>query len=323
MIPRIRVALLLSVVVLAGCSFTLGTGSPASPTPSATPGVQQETPNETPTPNTTSTYPPGVDESGLENVSALLEAHTAQLNGTGYVANGSGNTTIMRSGFLVDVTRSIRVVVVNGSQRYFEVRRTHAGPLDRIVQRYSNGSTEFRRHQEDDDVNYRIREPQSAEKLAGIDTVEPFLRGGNFTVIDVREDEDPTTVILRTNETANATALLGGLPENAEQIRSYEALVLVDAEGRVRSMNATVEYVIGGKNRTHTVAFNLTRIGVTNVTEPDWIDDAREREEGGDGQSNSDGSRRGPVDGVRSTVQTATTDERRGPPGTNANLVCR
>lgn len=269
-----RVIVLIVLVVLAGCSFTLDSRQTTSPTP--TPGVEQETPSVTPTPNETSPYPPGVEETGLENVSELLEAHTAVLNRTGYVANGSGNTTIRRSGFLIDVSRDVRIVVVDGSRRYFEVRRTRAGPVDRHVQRYSNGSVEFRRHEEDGDVSVRIRELQSAEKLARVDHLESFLLGGNFSVTEVRADDEPTTVVLQANRSDNDTALLSGLPEDAERIRSYNATVVADTDGRVRQLNAVVGFVIGGKNRTHTVSFNLTRIGVTNVSEPDWLDEINE-----------------------------------------------
>lgn len=287
-----RTVVMIALVVLAGCSFALDDRSTTSPT--QTPGVDQETPSATPTPNETTPYPHGVDETGLENVSSLLEAHTAALNRTGYVANGSGNTTILRSGFLLEVSRGVRIVVVDGSRRYFEVRRTVAGPVDRLVQRYSDGSKEYRRHQEDGEVNYRVRQRQSAEKLSRVDHLDSFLRGGNFTVIEVREDENPTTVVLRANRSDNETAVLSGLPDDAERIRSFESTVVVDADGRIRRMNASVEFVIGGENRTHTVSFNLTRIGVSNVSEPDWLEEATDE---GDGSGNGAGDRADEEDG--------------------------
>lgn len=279
-----RAILLVSVVVLAGCSFTLDTGTPGSPTPD----VQPKTPSATPTPNESSRFPPGADETGFENVTALLEAHTAVLNSTGYVANGTGNTTILRSGFLVEVTRDLRVVAVNGSRQYYETRQTHAGPVDRYVQRYSNGSVEFRRLEENGEVTVRRRERQSAEELARVDHLDSFLRGGNFSVNEVNETADPTTVLLRANASDNETALLSGLPKDAERIRSYEAIVLVDSAGRVRRLNATANFVINGQNRTHAVSFELVRIGVRNVSRPDWVDGAT----GSDGRS---GDRTGPA----------------------------
>lgn len=268
------------LVVLAGCSIPLGNGPTPSATPT-TPGVSGETPTgtaeSTPTPSP-DPYPPGVDEEGVANASALLVAHDEHLDRTGYVAVGSGNTTVRRSGFLINVTRSGRTIVAAGSERYYEVRRTMAGPVDRIVERYSNGTVEIKRHAEDGDVTYDQRRPRPSGKLAKVDLLEPLLLGGDFRVSEIlnEDDEAPTILVLRTNETDNASALLDALPADGERVRSYNATARVDSTGRVRSLNASIGFVIGGENRTHQVTYNLTGLGVTNVTRPDWVDERNE-----------------------------------------------
>lgn len=304
MTPHSRAIVIVALVVLAGCSFTLDSGQTPSPAP--TTGVEEKTPSSTPTPNETSPFPPGVNETTIVNVSALLSAHTAALNRTGYVANGSGNTTILRSGFLVEVFRNVRVVAVEGSHRYYEIRRTRAGPVNRVSQRYSNGSVEFLRRAEDGDVTFRRRKPQTAAELARVEHLDSFLRGGNFSVVEVREDADPPTVLLRANETDNETALLSGLPSDAKRIRSYNATVLIDSAGRVRRLNATVGFVIGGNNRTHTVTFRLARIGVANVSEPDWIDEMNESDERGNDRSKSVDTIHDPADNGGASIGSGT-----------------
>lgn len=273
-----RVLVVIALVVMAGCSALPGDESRTSPTPTGAADVDRGTPSSTPTPNESSRYPPGVNETTIENVSALLAAHTTVLNQTGYVANGSGNTTIIRSGFLLDVTREGRVVVSEGSRRYFEVRRTQAGPVNRNNQRYSNDSVEFRRNAEDGDVNLRKGPRQSAETLARVDYLESYLLGGNFTVTDVDDNETPNTIVLEANRSDNETALLSGLPSGAKRIVSYNATAIVDSEGRVRQLDATIEFVIGGEQRTHSIEFTLVRIGVSNVSEPDWVGEFNESE---------------------------------------------
>lgn len=260
-------------VVLAGCSLPLGD----APTPSQTataPEGQVETKTATPTPTPTPAYPPGTSAAGITNASALVSAHARSLNRTGYVAIGTGNTSVVRNGFLVDVDRWGRTVVTAGSDRYYEVRRTTAGPVARNTQRYSNGSVELQRRTQNGEVTYQRRPPRPPSTLASVQLLESLLAAGDFQVTAVRDDPEPARFALRANGSDNATAVRASLPAGAEQVRSYEATVQVDGAGRVHSLNATIEFVIAGQNRTHEVDYRLARVGVTNVTRPDWVDEA-------------------------------------------------
>jgi hypothetical protein len=264
------------VVVFSGCVIPIGGDTTETGQPSPSPD-EPLTPTPTPTPDPSSSPPPGVTGEALVNATALVEAHARVLNETGYTAVGRGDTAIVRSGFLVDVTTRGRTVVAPGSRHYYEVRYVEAGPIDRVTERYANGTAERVHRTENGEVTEKTRQPRRRTTLASAPLLEPLLEGGDFTVTRVREVNGTNVYIIEADRTDNVTAVRDALPENAQEVRSFEATARLDAFGRVHSLNATIEFVIAGRNRTHRVGYTLKRIGVEEVPAPDWVNGSDNR----------------------------------------------
>lgn len=287
----------ITVTLLAGCSSPFGpsqettsptdtqtltdTGTPETqppeetpPSPTATPPSPTPTPpSPTPTPPSI-TYPPGVTETGLHNVTALLAGHTETLTEPGYAAVGRGNTTVVRRGILVNVTSRGLVTVEPNASAYQEMRLDQGGPVTRRTERWSNGSVEFQREQESGDTTYQRNDPQSPEELASSRLLGPFLRGGVYELVETNSSGDETLFTLRATEYDNEKALKRGLPEDTTSVRWYNSTMVVDQRGRIRSFTARVGFVIGGENRVHRLNYEIEKIGNVSVERPEWVDEA-------------------------------------------------
>lgn len=284
----VRPLLLAALVAVAGCG-----GSPdvdTSPTPdspdqpspvtttarSGTPSPTTQSPSpETATPRAASggQLPPGVsEESGITNVTALLDAHTAALVETGFVTATAGNATVKRQGVLVDVDIESRTrATANGTvYRYEEV--TVAGPLRQRAEGWSNGSIEHRREGKGEAARYSTRPHRPRSKLASRWLLASHLRAGNYSVERIEEAEDHTLVTLVATTYDNETAVRKALPENAESIRSFNATAAVDLEGRVHSFAVAIGYTIEEKNATLRLRYTVTQLGNVTVRRPEWVD---------------------------------------------------
>lgn len=283
---------LVLLVVLAGCTTPFSSDetptvetttapterSPAEPTVTTTDRNESDGPS-TSAPSETK-LPPGVTVDGLDNASALLGAHTRVLEETGFVAVGEGNAVISRNSLLVEVETTQRNLAAAGGVPYRVNQSTVAGPIQREVQAWSNGSEESVRTSVAGETNYTTAEPRSMERLAGRERLDPYLRGGDFSTNGTENVSEGVRVVLVATEVANATQLQRSLPPRAEEVTSYEARIAVDTEGRIHSLEATVGYVIDGQEATHELDYTLEHVGEVDITRPDWVEDDRESIEG-------------------------------------------
>lgn len=240
-------------------------------------------------------YPPGVSASGLENATALLNAFVPATTETGYVATTRGNTTIERGGLLVDVTTDGRIAVQANATRYYERRNTSAGPVERSEEMWGNETVEYYQVTEGGTSTQERREPRHQGVLARRPLLEPYLAGSSYVVTDVNETGAPAVVTLNATGVTNETELRKALPGSTEEIREIDATVQVDANGFIRSFEATVQFTIGGANRSQTVVHSLERTGNVTLERPGWVADA-ENATGGDGVTDADDATDG--DGV-------------------------
>lgn len=287
---RARLALVVvCFVVLAGCANPFAPADTASPETDGAPteGTPGATTTSQPTASTDETVsfeiaelPPGVSRNGIENTSVLFAAHAESLERTGFVAVGNGTGVIQRSGFLLEVESEQRNRVgVNGSA--YEVSRdVAAGPVGRQVDAWSNGSTEYKRTIEGGSTNYTTGPARTTERLAGNSLLSPYLLGGNYTLNETRDrnalnESGGPSVVLVSNDIGNETVLRRALTDDVEEVTSYEAVLVVDATGRIQSLEATIEYVIGGREATHRLDFSVQHVDEVTVSRPDWVDEAR------------------------------------------------
>ena len=285
------------LLVLAGCSNPLGPEPTASPTPTA--AAFQPTASPTPTGtdlrsasgsptagsprgNASTTVatpgtlpppdalPPGVARTGIDNATELLRAHVGTFERAGFVLFGNGSGTIRRGGFLVEVASTQRNRVAANASAYRVRRSLVAGPFQREVDAWSNGSVEYVRTREDGATNHSTASSRPLARLAGRGILAPHLRGGAFSP---NGTVNGSSVVLVASSIANETQLRRAVAPNAEQVTGYRARLVVDPNGRVRSLDAAVEYVISGQNATQRLTYAVERSGAVTVRRPEWLDE--------------------------------------------------
>lgn len=242
LLPFVLAALLLS----AGCATTL-------------PGTDSEP-----------AYPAGVADSGV-NASAVTENHRAALNGTSFTLS-------------IEMEQSLDDRSVNASSTYrvgedrenVSVRTDTPSSRSRV---YLTGDTQYGRMVAGNRTRYDVRERTAdvdralLNSSAGASLVNETLALGNYSVAGT-ETRDGTT-----ETTLNATGLAdeserSGLVGVAANVSSFDATVTVDGEGVVRSLSYTMVLTREGRTVTTTLSLDVTDVGSTAPTAPDWIDEA-------------------------------------------------
>jgi len=77
--------------------------------------------------------------------------------------------------------------------------------------------------------------------------------------------------VLTASGMADLDTSASGMPANLSGVTGFEATLLVDQRGFVRSVNATYEY----PDDTLTIRARVDQVGSTTVEEPDWLCEAR------------------------------------------------
>lgn len=247
----VAIALLL---VLSGCSALTGGGG----TPTADPGLSSDD------------APPGVSAEGetLENASALLEAHTAALVETGFRYELRTNATVVQRGEMRQVRRQQVARVAPGVSQY---NYTTVNPASRFDV-WGNQSVQAAKVQFGDRVQYRRGEPASGTALTGQNVFDRYLSSGEWTVTNVTEREGSTTLVALTSNTAPTEA--GAVPQNATDVRDYEAQIVVDEDGRIYQFEASGTYTIDGEAGSFHIRYVLRSLEDPGVTRPEWVPEA-------------------------------------------------
>jgi hypothetical protein len=273
--PRLVLLLVAMAVLFAGCSGTPATTpdrTKPSPTSTALPSqTPSETVDETASPTGTPTpsvpdgrIAPGVTGGGIENVSALLDAHSSGLYQRGFALTTDRTVTIENRTYATER----RIVVASNARRLRSHttsnrsgERTTARSwvdttMERLLTRVDSGGETGYRIPPIGAVGERSREGY-ATYLVQTNRIERLLRGGEFEVTGVTE--------------RNGTRLYALVATNFSTSEYYddrEVHLYVSAEGTIHVLKATGE--TAGEDR-FAYGYNLSRLGVETVDRPDWV----------------------------------------------------
>jgi hypothetical protein len=216
---------------------------------------------------------PGVANGSLEDPSALLDAHVAAVTETGYSQSISVNLTDASEGETYAVSQRQRTGVAAGAVEYEYQTITNSQVSSRI-QAWGNESVEYQRGETGGgDPQYRRVDSQPPERLAGRAVLDQRL-STDFEVVDVEERDDaPDVVTLEVSGLPEENEAFDG-QEQVENLRQFEAQLVVDTEGRVHSYAAAAVYDIEGETADYDYQFQMTGFEDPGVEQPDWIDEA-------------------------------------------------
>jgi hypothetical protein len=237
-----------------------------------------------------SALPPGVSASGVENASALVAAHEEALSASGYAFTFRQNYSVETGENqslppAVADTSAVQNGTVAPGLAPFSVhteteRETPNRTVTTAVDYWGNDSavavrsmegnrTEFRTFQRG--VNETSADALGRPSFDAVVTksriVMGVLESGEFAVAGTEQAENRTLVSLEATEYGGT---LGVAPEN---VTAYDATVVVDERGLVRSF----EFSLASTTRSIPVElryeFDVTEREV-NVTQPGWVSEA-------------------------------------------------
>lgn len=251
------------LVVTAGCSGALNDDGPATTESGEDATASTATTTEQTDPSEMS-LPPGVTEAGLENVSALLEAHNRSLDGAAYSVevsvDGDGQQASVAMTRGADASR-LRVETGNTTiQGWQEGART-------VTAQSADGQTQYRYAYGDSGS----RVGSGFQMYSGVTdvVVGTYLTAGDFNATEV-VTRDGTTLLELTADRANRTAVEQVGSRNTT-VESFEATALVDENGVVHGLDASLTQTVDGETRTGSVSYELTDLGSASPEEPDWL----------------------------------------------------
>lgn len=248
-------ALALAILLaLSGCS-ALGVGTSGTPTAADAPAVDT----------------PGIENGHLSNGTALLTAHRTALVESGFVTDIQVNATARRR-----TSNGTRVTSVVRRQETF-VERNAGGYRFSLVNQgtganfdeWANGTARATRLRVGNQTDYRVGKPRPAGQLTGATILDSYLTD-DFAVTSVNETDGRTLVTL----TSTTPPARNAVPQNATDVRNYEARLVVDEEGRIHSLVVTADYTIDGEDASLRVSYELVRTGVDSVNRPGWVSEA-------------------------------------------------
>jgi len=281
-----RAALVLvAVALLAGCSG-VAVEPPATATTETTDAATETTDAATETTDAATTatetanatLPPGVNESGVDDASALVAAHRTALNETGFAFAFRANVTVgpasQRTVQRGRVEAGLSPLVVNSTSE----RDLGDGSATVATDIWANRTTTVVRY--DRDGRTRVREYNRSG--AGIDVpdeswahlpradldsqvtnawfVELALAAGEYDLERTEERGGREVAVLRATE-----------PAAAANVTDLDATAVVDREGRVRELSLTASY--DGDEPTTSIhyEFALTDLDERSVERPEWV----------------------------------------------------
>lgn len=272
MIPRgAGLVLLAAAVVLAGC----GSGAP---TGTAAPGETDASPAGTATASSTPSlsdlsFPAGVSQAGVENRSALLDAHARALAGRSVTVDISFTLSVNGTGQDVDVSAAVapgsdrgwlRVDLADGSAEYY----TEAGTT------YAKVTTES-------GTTYGTTDAVSAvpetPRFGADRRIADALAAANWTADGVVVRDGTRLVRL----VATDVTLPSGVDvEGGNATATSTGTLLVDESGVVREIAVRTRVETATETVVYGIEVRLSAIGGTTVTEPDWLGKAEENASG-------------------------------------------
>lgn len=253
MVRRLLPLVSLAVVVLSGCMAGVGGGPTPTPTSTALDPAEAD-------------LPPGVNESGVTNVSALVAAHNETLRAEGFVMNGTYFSDPPKTG---RQDWRYHAVVGPGADRFFTMTRrtqymTEAGDatVSQRTQMWGNATSLVHRTTiENQTESGSVRRRNTSSPLTRAAEYGPYLNYGEFDVerVVARDDHTYTTLV--------ATGLSEDVGENV----TFEARFIVDERGIIHQGNVTLDY--GPDARVQHAEYRVVRLGAS-PERPAWVANA-------------------------------------------------
>lgn len=261
-----RSTVLLAVLVLtAGCALPGQSTPTTSPDPSTaadaggTDGIDGWVAD--PATASNATLPPGVSDAGVD-LRALLEAHEAGLDGTNFTLR-------------VDVAadRSTAVTEYVSADRSRLLIRAEYG--DRTTVEYVDGDTTYVRDRRGGETTYRT-EPYDgdldvAASPTGSRLIYQYATLTTYDLVGTVERDGERLAVLQ----ATTADLRESVRENTS-VETFRSQVLVDGDGVVRAFALRLRGQSHGQPVDFDVSVRVDDVGETRVSEPGWLDRAKE-----------------------------------------------
>jgi hypothetical protein len=289
-----RAALVVAAfVLLSGCvgsalgpstTPTTETRTTVSPTTTTT-APQSEEPTEsassptenepTSTTTTAESLPPGVNRTGLENASALVDAHQRALDDASFafyfranVSVGPARQWTFQRG-RVEANLS-PLVVRSKSVRRIDDDRTSVGTdlwaneTTVVAQYQRENRTELRRYNRTggnlgDETWDHLPRADLDSQVTQAWILELALTAGEYDLVRTERRDGRQFAVLRATEAVTAT-----------NFTDLNATVVVDSDGRAHSVSLTAAYAGDDENRIH-YEFGLSDVGSVEVERPQWV----------------------------------------------------
>ena len=228
-------------------------------------------------------FPPGTNETGIANATALLQAHYSALQNTTYSARSTGEevtfvSSANQSGgewkvnpFTIAVeegqagTRT-RVVARGDRTEYWVTENATA---TRSAHSQQNSTTVFYWYREDGTYGQLGHASRGIRPAA---TLVPYLEAVDYAY---------RGTVTRGNDTLHRFVSTG-IEQSADSAMSSQfsstgenvsARLLVSERGVIRQFNATVEYARENETVTARVNYSVDGIGETTTSEPAWLNE--------------------------------------------------
>ncbi|MFB6151929.1 MAG: hypothetical protein ABEJ40_09005 [Haloarculaceae archaeon] len=308
---RARVALVCTLVLLAGCGAVPFGGDAAGPTRDGTVTpvpIDSPTPTETPTAVPDVDPPPGVALDAPVDVDRLVRAHEAVVAATSY-------TWELRYRATSEPGRTV--------DRWF-VRRAAVDPDRFLLEHRNGGRVGNQTLYVEGDVGYLrttngprreyevIEDPEEPEQYTVSDEVlRQFLSNQAFDVERIERDGETFYRLYAVDNPPPAQ-----LEAGVTTVWNYTVTAYVEPSGLVRSLAVEYDKASGDYRQHVSFRFDYTAVGRTNVTEPDWVATVTPGPPPTDGSGNPTVT--GPVESPRPTTTDGLDAETgtRPPPGT-------
>lgn len=312
--PPATAVLVAVLVVLAG--FSVADPSLLSPSPETkTSGVGVE---RTYTPGTTGALggdgaspgpdlPPGLSEAGVENASALADAHLSATANRRYAfsfdfagpaaAPDFGEWTVVEWELVVEHRRAFSVEAsFNGTDRW------------RSVRIYADGSRDYRIYATPENV----RTTEGPVGASDASTYAHFASGLVERYLDTTDSsvtceavEAGTCQLYRVNASGEAPALSDRITGNAT-IRNYRAVAHVRPDGLVSELVVRYDLVADGFPETVDLRVSYDDYGTARIEKPAWLSRFDDDAGGDDRRTTPAGN--ASVSTAENATSTATTD---------------
>jgi hypothetical protein len=212
--------------------------------------------------------PPGVEDETLVNGTELLDAHVGAVTETGYQHEVNLTQSTTADGENITTERRQRTTVAANATEY-QYQLINSGRSNARFIVWGNETVEYQRIEAGGrDPQYRRGESTGAESLAGKPLLEPHL-SAPYDVVETEEANGTTLLTLESTGTPESDS---AFPPNVTNIRNYEAELVVDGDGRIRSLSVDVAYDVDGQTADYQFNFELTAMEDLGVERPSWVD---------------------------------------------------